>query len=961
VKVSTLATGYYLRRATLRTTFSTAVTVLPGSTVTVGREEELARLEDGLVAARGSGGGRLLVITGEAGIGKSKLLAEAGRRGASRGMVVLSGRAVEGSGAFRPVVDALAPAAPAALAGEERLAPYRGVLARLLPSWSAGPPAPLALTDPIVLLGEAVIELLEFSAGGHGIVLMLDDLHWADRDTLALLGYLAGRASRTGILVVGTARDDEPAQDAVRTLVRHPAVTELALARLGDEEVVELARQRCGVELPSALVKLVLEASDGLPLLVEELVAAVVTSTGGGRPVPRTVAELTERRLADLPEAARVVVYMSAVLGGGIEWELLPLAGGWSDGEVAGALRAAVDAHLLVLDPDVIGGLRWRHALTRDAVLGRLLPPERAALAHRAAAALDSGGALAGDRVELAIELHVLAGAGSDAARLLLALARRAADTGALRSAEDDLRRAVRLTGGDDGDLSAELTVELVRVLALAGRADDAAELGEGLIDRVDGGRRVALCLHMARAAVAAERFADAGRYLEPIAKAGDSRVDALRAHVALGCGDLPGALRIAAGAIDVGERQDQPAAVCEALEIVGRCLRRSAPAASEEAFARAETLARQNALIPWRIRALSELGAQDLLRGGRNDRLEAARRLAVDAGMLVTSTILDVQLSACALLRDGPVAALPWALRAAEQADRLGLPGAGAAARYFIARGRLFGGEPFEAQLAEALALAPDTPDTGWFVDGLRGLAAWLDRDVVAAITAFDRAAARRPGSELASASPLWGMWALLRTLANPGDATREELRRARVLVQVTNAAAMRYCDAVAAARAGDQAKAGRLFTSGDDELGGYSFWRHLLHMVMAERAAAEGFGTPEPWLRGALAFLERTDEARLIRLCRALMRESGIAVPRAGRAGAAVPRAFRELGVTPREMEVLQLARRGLTNSEIAAQLYVSIRTVETHVAHLLTKTGVESRRRLAASPLSPADPDM
>ena len=105
----------------------------------------------------------------------------------------------------------------------------------------------------------------------------------------------------------------------------------------------------------------------------------------------------------------------------------------------------------------------------------------------------------------------------------------------------------------------------------------------------------------------------------------------------------------------------------------------------------------------------------------------------------------------------------------------------------------------------------------------------------------------------------------------------------------------------------------------------------------------------------------MERTDEARLIRLCRALMRESGIAVPRAGRAGAAVPRAFRELGVTPREMEVLQLAQRGLTNSEIAAQLYVSIRTVETHVAHLLTKTGVESRRRLAASPLSPADPDM
>jgi hypothetical protein len=151
-------------------------------------------------------------------------------------MVVLSGRAVEGGGAFRPVVEALVPAAPAALAGVERLAPYRGVLARLLPGWPAEPEVPPALTDPIVLLGEAVMELLEVGSGGHGIALLLDDLHWADRDTMALLGYLAGRIGRAGIVVVGAARDDEPAQGVVRTLVQHPAVRELALARLGDEE-----------------------------------------------------------------------------------------------------------------------------------------------------------------------------------------------------------------------------------------------------------------------------------------------------------------------------------------------------------------------------------------------------------------------------------------------------------------------------------------------------------------------------------------------------------------------------------------------------------------------------------------------------------------------------------------------------------------------------------------------------
>jgi DNA-binding CsgD family transcriptional regulator len=566
---------------------------------------------------------------------------------------------------------------------------------------------------------------------------------------------------------------------------------------------------------------------------------------------------------------------------------------------------------------------------------------------------------MAGDRVGQAVELHVLAGAGSEAARLLLGVARQAVDTGALRSAQDGLQRALGLCGEDDEVLSAELTVERVRVLALAGRADEAAALGEGLIDKVDGEHRVALCLHLARAAVAAERFSDAARYLAPIVEAGDARVGALRAQVALGQGNLPGALRIAAEAVDEGQRQDQPAAVCEALEIVGRCLRRSDPPASEEAFANAEALARQHGLIPWRIRALAELGAHDLLRTGRIDRLEAAHRLAGDAGMLVTATILEVQLAACTTLRDGAVAALPWALRAAGQADRLGLAGAGAAARHFIARGRLFGGEPFQAPLASALALAPDSPDAAWFADGLRGLAAWLDRDVVAAVAAFDCAAAPGPGNKLASPSPLWGIWALLRTLASPSDPAREELRHAGVLVHATNMAALHYCDAVAAARAADQIQANRLFTLGDDELGDCSWSRHLLHLMLVERAVAEQFGAPQQWLRGALAFLEGTGEVRLTRLCRELMHESGMAVPRAGRAGAAVPQALRERGVTPRELEVLQLVRQGLTNPEIAAQLYLSTRTVETHVAHLLTKTGAGSRRRLAAGSPLPPDP--
>jgi DNA-binding NarL/FixJ family response regulator len=129
------------------------------------------------------------------------------------------------------------------------------------------------------------------------------------------------------------------------------------------------------------------------------------------------------------------------------------------------------------------------------------------------------------------------------------------------------------------------------------------------------------------------------------------------------------------------------------------------------------------------------------------------------------------------------------------------------------------------------------------------------------------------------------------------------------------------------------------------------------VLHLVLVEHAVAEGFGTPRRWLRGALAFLEQTGEARLTRLCRELMRESGIAVSRAGRSRVVVPPPLRELGVTSREMEVLQLVRSGLTNPEIAAQLYLSTRTVGTHVASLLVKTGTENRRRLAGPSPRPA----
>lgn len=125
----------------------------------VGRARELVAIDRALHAAAAGHGG-LLLVSGEAGIGKSRLLAECARRARGMGMAVLSGRAVPHTGPFRAVAEALVPVAPPALAADPRLLVYRSALGQLLPGWPVDAVADRRLVDPVVLLGEAVLELL---------------------------------------------------------------------------------------------------------------------------------------------------------------------------------------------------------------------------------------------------------------------------------------------------------------------------------------------------------------------------------------------------------------------------------------------------------------------------------------------------------------------------------------------------------------------------------------------------------------------------------------------------------------------------------------------------------------------------------------------------------------------------------------------------------------------------------
>jgi DNA-binding CsgD family transcriptional regulator len=173
----------------------------------------------------------------------------------------------------------------------------------------------------------------------------------------------------------------------------------------------------------------------------------------------------------------------------------------------------------------------------------------------------------------------------------------------------------------------------------------------------------------------------------------------------------------------------------------------------------------------------------------------------------------------------------------------------------------------------------------------------------------------------------------------------------RTVVATQVpANRAAFAWADAVALGRAGRAAEAVARYADGAAALAHLPWWRRLLHTVVLERAVVDGWGDPVPALRADLAAHEQACVPALARTCRDLLRRAGAPTPRR-RAGTAVAPRLLALGITAREAEVLELVAQGLTNAQVAERLFVSPRTVDTHVANLLTKTGTSARTQLRA----------
>ena len=820
-----------------------------------------------------------------------------------------------------------------------------------------------------VFLGEAVLRLLRALAPQAGCVLVLEDLHWADQETLALLEYLADNLAAERAVCLATLREagyeqgGEAAALASALAARGSAAV-LTLGRLDPAAMADMTRACLdAADLPAAVHAFVAGRAEGIPFLVEEVLAGLVgegtLTERDGRwhaadlsapGVPATFADAVRRRLDGMSAESRQVIGAAAVLGRRFDWTLLGPVTGLADPAVIAALRDGVGLQLVVAERD---GFRFRHALTHEAVLAGLLPPERTMLAGQALAAAEAAHpGLPGAWCTLAADLAGRAGDAARAGALLLEAGRRDLAAGALASAEHTLTRARDLVGPA---LQTSVDEALTEVFAMSGQVDRAIETGRMLLARLGppSPRAAHLHLEIARAAIAGARWAEAAASIEVAresAGADAAQIDACAAQVAAGRGRLEEADRLARAALRAAEGEGgqrvQPEVACEALEVIGRVARQRDLEAAERAFARAADLAGAHGLRLWRLRALHELGTIDQLRTESVDRLEQARELAVAQGALALTATLDLQIAAGLNKQFRADEALAAARRSADASRRFHLATL-PMALIFEATAHAIRGEegPMEDRIAEAVALAPDDQDVlGCAWGHCRATFSLLAADLDAAHARMTTGAGLLLSSPATIAPPFLGLWPLLGALLGRDAASAAaRVRAAHGTRHLVVAALIGYADAVCAGRQGRTAAAEAAFAAADRQMGPLVAWyRQYARRLAAEAALADGWGEPVAWLREAAAYFAARGDDRVAAACRALLRSAGAPVPRPAGDGD-VPGPLRALGVTEREADVLRLVAQGLGNREIAERMFLSPRTVEKHVASLLAKTGL------------------
>jgi tetratricopeptide (TPR) repeat protein len=462
----------------------------------IGRARELDALDQALAGAR-EGAGRVVLLVGEPGIGKTRLAEEFTHRARAAGGEVLTGRCYEGPGApaFWPwaqVVRAYARERDAATLARE-LGPGAADVAAVVPELHAqlpglGPLPQVAEERARFRLFEAVTRALVEAAARRPLIVVLEDLHGADSASLLLLQFVAREIGASRVLVVGTLRDVALAAGhalaaTLGELVREQVSERLELTGLGLEEVAELMGEMAGTASPPGLAAAVHARTEGNPLYVTEIVRMLVAhgglEAGGDVTLPARVRSAIARHLEVLSAAARATLTLAALFGREFRIDVVARAGGVAVDAVLAHVDQAVTGRIVAARPGEPGRYRFVHALFAETLVEALGEAGSVTLHCRAAAALGADPRAAAHVPEIAHHWFA-AGPGGDA-MAAVTWSRRAADRAlaglAYEEAAARYRQALTALGWvaqDDAALRAELHLGLGEAAKRAGAAAEA-------------------------------------------------------------------------------------------------------------------------------------------------------------------------------------------------------------------------------------------------------------------------------------------------------------------------------------------------------------------------------------------------------------------------------------------------------------------------------------------------------
>jgi DNA-binding SARP family transcriptional activator len=483
----------------------------------VGREQELAELAAGFDDALG-GRGRLFLVAGEPGIGKSRLAEELAAATRARGALVLVGRCWEAGGApaYWPWVQVLRAHVRESVPAElrEQLGSGAAALGQIVPELherlpDLPAPPPLDPEAARFRLFDATVEFLRSVSAARSIVLVIDDLHAADAPSLLLLRFLARELGSMRLLVVAAYRDVDPVPSealtaALADIAREPATRRLSLRGLSERDVAEYVELTAAEIASAELVAALHEDAEGNPLFMGELVRLLAVegpepAAGVRLAIPQSVRDVIARRLAHLSAESNRVLVLASVLGREFYVETLAELAGLAEDELLDLLDEALAARVVSDLPGSSVRLRFAHVLIRDSLYDGLTSARRLRLHRRVVEALEAR--YAGDPGPALAELAHHAVAGRDRSSGLR-YASLAADRALAQFAWEEAARlygiALAALGPDAGRERCELLLSLGEAEARAGNTPAAKD---AFLEAAGLARRAGLAREQARAA----------------------------------------------------------------------------------------------------------------------------------------------------------------------------------------------------------------------------------------------------------------------------------------------------------------------------------------------------------------------------------------------------------------------------------------------------------------------------